>query len=179
LRPSSCSGGFTPPCGCSSGRNLPRHRKGPSSRHSSADLEGGTCRAQQAAEKLAGAVMISATPFQHHPGARRATPPHLRRGAFCGSPPDSGGVALLAPGWLPEPRRGGFPRQALFPQPLEPGICRPKGRRYDQIRTLPTRGPACIQERLTAQCQPQSDAMFPAICLPSPNPVTIKGGPCF
>jgi len=31
---------------------------------------------------------------QHHPGAQGATPPHLRRGAFKNSPPDSGGVAL-------------------------------------------------------------------------------------
>jgi hypothetical protein len=40
-------------------------------------------------------------PVQHHPGAQGATPPHLRRGAFEDSPPDSGGVARLAPGWLP------------------------------------------------------------------------------
>jgi hypothetical protein len=36
--------------------------------------------ALQAAEKLPRAVILNATLCQHNPGARRATPPHLRRG---------------------------------------------------------------------------------------------------
>ena len=43
---------------------------------------------------------VSTFPVQHHPGAQGATPPHPRRGAFRNSPPDSGGEAPEAPGWL-------------------------------------------------------------------------------
>jgi len=50
-------------------------------------------------------VMVITNPDQHHPVARRATPPHLRRGAVKNSPPDSGGVARRATGWLPTVRR--------------------------------------------------------------------------
>ena len=39
-------------------------------------------------------------PAQHHPRRERVAPPHLRRGAFRNSPPESGGVARS--------RRGGF-----------------------------------------------------------------------
>jgi len=39
-------------------------------------------------------------PVRHHPGARGATPPHPRRGAFTYSPPESEGVARY--------RRGGY-----------------------------------------------------------------------
>ena len=45
-------------------------------------------------------------PVQHHPVARRATPPHLRRGAVKNSPPDSGGVSVSRrTGWLPTVRQ--------------------------------------------------------------------------
>ena len=46
-----------------------------------------------AAPRSPTAVSSSTFPVQHHPGAHGATPPHLRRGAFKNSPPDSGGVA--------------------------------------------------------------------------------------
>jgi hypothetical protein len=42
-------------------------------------------RALQAAEKFDSDVILNRTPLsscQHHPGARRATPPHLRRGVL-------------------------------------------------------------------------------------------------
>ena len=66
--------------------------------------------------------MVASPNVQHHPGARSATPPHLRRGVprLASSPPDSepalslskGGVARRAPGWLfrspPQP-------ECLFP----------------------------------------------------------------
>ena len=59
--------------------------------------------------KSAGSPICSTFPVQHHPGAHGATPPHLRRGAFKNSPPDSGGVASLMPGWLPARKVQGWP----------------------------------------------------------------------
>ena len=40
----------------------------------------------------------STTPALGATPAQRATPPHLRRGAFANSPPDSGGAGALATG---------------------------------------------------------------------------------
>ena len=91
---------------------------------------GGTCRAQQAAKKLVGAVMVSATPFHHHPGAQGATPPHLRRGATRNSPPNLGGVARRAPGWLQEsPGVVTFAPPRWFPK-VKPFSAASQARRY-------------------------------------------------
>jgi hypothetical protein len=43
------------------------------------------------------------------------SPPHLRRGALRNSPPDSGGVARRAPGWLQEWGRGHRRKNRQFP----------------------------------------------------------------
>jgi len=58
--------------------------------------------------------LFSPTLVQHRPGTRRATPPHLRRGAVSalwkkgetteGSPPDLGGAERSEGGWLLEAR---------------------------------------------------------------------------
>ena len=55
----------------------------------------------------------TAPPADNHPGARRATPPHLRRGAFSTTP------LLIQEGWRLG-RRGGCTPGRVFPQPVQP-----------------------------------------------------------
>jgi hypothetical protein len=62
---------------------------------------------------------VSTFPVRHHPAATGVAPPHPRRGAFPGSPPDSGGAAPLA--------RGGYERWLLAPAVRPPRMCKLEG----------------------------------------------------